>query len=120
MLRASYQLRLSVPPPNTCFNFSSKEEKLDIICRTLSNLFLCYFNKYFEAELLKDNNKWLCSICDDFQESIRDSKIVNCGNILIFQLKRYSRSGSSINKDNRVVKSHSDILNAQFWQIMML
>ena len=71
---------------NTCFNFCSKEKKLDIICLLLSNSFLSSINKYFEAELLKENNKWLCSICDDFQESIRDSNIVNCGNTLIFQL----------------------------------
>lgn len=96
---------------NTCFNFSSKEEKLDIISLPLSNSFLSSFRKYLEPENLGGCNKWLCGICDSLQESIQDSKFVGCGNILIFQLRRYTRVGTIFKKDDRLVKCHSDILN---------
>ena len=98
---------------NTCFNFSSKEEKLDIISLPLSKSFLSSFNKYLEPELLEDNNKWFCGICNSFQESTRDTKFVNCGNILIFQLNRYSKVGTKIAKDDRLVKCFSDLLNVR-------
>ena len=96
---------------NTCSNFSSKEEKLDIICLPLRNSFISSFNKYLEPELLKDSNKWFCGLCESLVESIRDTKFVNCGNILIFQLKRYSHMGNKITQDDRLVKCFSDTLN---------
>ena len=69
---------------NTCFNSSSNEEKLNIISLPLCNSFLSSFNKFLEPELLKDDNRWFCSICNSLVDSIRDYKFVNCGSILIF------------------------------------
>ena len=95
---------------NTCFNFSSNEEKLNIISLPLCDSFLSSFNKFFEPELLKGDNKWFCNICNSLVDSIRDYKFVNCGSILVFQLKRYGGSGKSITKDSRLVKCPSDTL----------
>ena len=95
---------------NTCFNSSSKEEKFNIIALPLSRSFSNSLNKFLEPELLKDENKWFCGICNSLQDSIQDCKFVNCGSVLIFQLKCYAMADGTFKKDNCLVKCLSESL----------
>ena len=95
---------------NTCFNSSSTEQKFNIICLPLCSSLQSSFNKFLEPELLDGDNKWFCGICSSLKESIRDYKLVNCGSIILLQLNRYAKLGSTYIKDNRLVKCPSDCL----------
>ena len=45
------------------------------------------------------------------QVSVRDSKFVKCGNIVIFQITRFNTINGTSVKDNRKVKCHSSHLD---------
>ena len=96
---------------DTCFSFSSQEEKHNIISFPLSNSIPSSLDMFLKPEYLKDNDQWFCNFCNSLQDSVRECKFVNCGTVFILQLCRYINVAGNVIKDNRKVKCPSELLN---------
>ena len=93
-----------------CHSFTCVETKEDIIQLPLAKSIRASLNSFLSSEYLRENDQWLCPSCNILQDSERITKFVNCGNILIIQLRRFNNFNGRCFKDNRRVDFYNDSL----------
>ena len=89
---------------NTCFCFSIKEDKSDILILPTFNQISSSLNEILKPEPLSGEHMWSCPQCSELRESTRETSISNCGHVLIVQLNRFSKFHGNTFKDTRFVE----------------
>jgi len=93
-----------------CHSFSQVETKEDIIQLPLTNSMSSSLNSFFAPDNLRGSDRWFCTLCDSLQDSVRETRFVNCGNVLILQLLRYANFNGKTFKDNRKFTLFTDTI----------
>ena len=84
---------------DTCGCCNIEEVKLDIIPLTLAKYISLSLDRLSSENLARDN-KWFCPACNGFMDSMRETKIVDSGSMLILQLLRYHNFKGTVIKNN--------------------
>lgn len=88
---------------NFCFYSCSRTQKEPILTLPTLMSISDSFNYFFQPQQLLGDNKWYCPQCSSHQEATVETKISNCGSVLVVQLLRYTSLNGSSFKDNRLV-----------------
>ena len=88
----------------SCFCSSHKEEKFDMLALSPRRHISSSFNHLLQTESLIGDDMWFCPQCSSKQNSTIDTKIINCGSVLIIQLKRFANANNIVFKDTSLVE----------------
>ena len=94
----------------SCLCDSENEESVSILQVPTENTISRSIQTLLKSEVFQGDNSWFCHGFQTKQESLKDSRIVTCANILVIQLKRFQLSNGHVSKDNRIVSCYPDVL----------
>ena len=94
----------------SCLCDSENEESVSILQVPTENTISRYIHTLLKSEVLQGNNSWFFPGCQTKHESLKDSRIVTCADILVIQLKRFQLSKGHVSKDNCIVSCYPDVL----------
>ena len=94
----------------SCLCDSENEESVSILQVPTENTISRSIQTLLKSEVLQGDNSWFCPGCQTKRESLKDSRIVTCADILVIQLKRFQLSKGHVSKDNRIVFCYPDVL----------
>ena len=95
-----------------CLSFSQVETKEDIIQLPLTNSMSSSLISFFAPDNLTGSDRWFCRMCDSLQDSVRETTFINCGHVLIFQLRRYANFNGQTFKDNKTFNLYTDTITS--------
>ena len=87
-----------------CVCSSSTYEDHNILSLPVSKSVQSSLNLFLKDEELIGENRVFCPVCEKSQDSTIETKISNCGAILILHLKRFNYVNGFLNKDESVVE----------------
>ena len=85
---------------DTCGCCNIDEVKLDIIPLPLPKSISLSLDRYLSSENLTGVNKWFCPACNGIMGSMRETRIVDLGSILVLQPLRYDNFKGVVIKNN--------------------
>ena len=87
-----------------CVCSSSTYEDHNILSLSVSKSIQSSLNLFLKDEGSIGENRVFCPVCEKSQDSTIETKISNCGAILILHLKRFNYVNGFLNKDESVVE----------------
>ena len=94
----------------SCLCDSENEESISILQVPTENTISRSIQTLLKSEVLQGDNSWFCPGCQTKRESLKDSRIVTCADILVIQLKHFQLSNGHVSKDTRIVSCYPDVL----------
>ena len=94
----------------SCLCDSENEESVSILQVPTENTISRSIQTLLKSDVLQGDNSWFCPGCQTKRESLKDSRIVTCADILVIQLKRFQLSNGHVSKDTRIVSCYPDVL----------
>ena len=88
---------------NSCLCSSDIYDDIPILTLPLANSISASIGKFLASETLEGDNSYFCHVCGVKRESIRDTSFVECGEVIIAQIERYSFVNGHTVKDDRFV-----------------
>ena len=95
-LKTTIRTSISCTSCHSCLCDSENEESVSILQVPTENTISRSIQSLLKSEVLQGDNSWFCPGCQTKRESLKDSRIVTCANILVIQLKSFQLANGNV------------------------